>query len=377
VCAAENAGRRRAAGELAPSAPSVRFALATTQSKDAAIRTLTVLGLLAGLLLATILIGYFGVGDVLRALFCVGWTGFALIVAYQLGLIALLALCWFVLTPQSGPFRAFLWGRLIRDSGSEVLPLSQLGGFAMGAMAAALLGVPSPVAVASTIVDVTMELFAQVGYTALGLSILAAQRPSDPLIGWTALGLALAVVGGIGFVVVQRSGLGIAGRALSRVWKHWGKATAVSPGSLHAEIGHLYRRPWALWSAGGLHLTVWVASGLQAWVALHFMRVDLGIGSVLAIESLLFAVRSVAFAVPNAVGVQEAAYVMLGAAFGLTPETALALSLLKRGRDLAIGVPALLVWQALESGRRLGWRISGKGRFTRRAAAHTRGEPHT
>jgi hypothetical protein len=41
---------------------------------------------------------------------------------------------------------------------------------------------------------------------------------------------------------------------------------------------------------------------------------------------------------------------MLGAIFGLPPEMALALSLLKRGRDLAIGIPALLAWQTLEGG---------------------------
>jgi hypothetical protein len=59
----------------------------------------------------------------------------------------------------------------------------------------------------------------------------------------------------------------------------------------------------------------------------------------------------VVFAIPNAVGVQEGAYIVLGAAFGLTPEKALALSLLKRARDLAIGLPAFGVWQTLEGGR--------------------------
>ena len=71
-----------------------------------------------------------------------------------------------------------------------------------------------------------------------------------------------------------------------------------------------------------------------------------------------YAARSIAFAVPNAVGVQEGAYILLGASFGLTPETALALSLLKRARDLTIGVPALVAWQLLESGR-LWRRIAG------------------
>ncbi|MCY1173965.1 putative membrane protein [compost metagenome] len=42
---------------------------------------------------------------------------------------------------------------------------------------------------------------------------------------------------------------------------------------------------------------------------------------------------------------QEAAYVLIGPLVGLPPATALALSLLKRARDVVIAVPALLVWQ--------------------------------
>ncbi|HLI21128.1 MAG TPA: lysylphosphatidylglycerol synthase domain-containing protein, partial [Stellaceae bacterium] len=97
-----------------------------------------------------------------------------------------------------------------------------------------------------------------------------------------------------------------------------------------------------------LHFAGWIASAVETWIALHLMGVDLGIAAVITIESLLYAIRSVAFAVPNAVGVQEGAYVMLGAVFGLPPDMALALSLLKRGRDITIGVPVLLAWQALE-----------------------------
>ena len=72
---------------------------------------------------------------------------------------------------------------------------------------------------------------------------------------------------------------------------------------------------------------------------------------MLAIESLLYAIRTAAFVVPQAVGVQEGAYLLLGAAFGLTPEMALALSLLKRARDLVIGLPAIGIWQTIESSR--------------------------
>jgi glycosyltransferase 2 family protein len=67
------------------------------------------------------------------------------------------------------------------------------------------------------------------------------------------------------------------------------------------------------------------------------------------VESLLYALRSAAFFVPSGWGVQEGAYVVLGAVVGLSPGTALALSLAKRAREVAIGVPALLIWQAIET----------------------------
>jgi len=332
-------------------------------------RTITVLSLIGGVLLGTVLIGYFGFGAVLHALLSVRWTGFLAIIACQLGVIALLGLCWYALTPHSAPLLAFIWGRLIRDSASEILPLSQLGGFVMGVRAATLLGAPGPVAVASTIVDVTMEMFAQLGYTALGLGILAYEKPDAPLIGWTALGLVIALPAAIGFVAVQRSGLGIVERAIARIAKQSVIGSAALARPIQEEIRDIYVHPHALWLGGGLHLAAWIASSVQAWIALRFMGIDLGLASVLAIESLLYAIRSVAFAVPNALGIQEGAYVMLGAAFGLTPETALALSLLKRARDLAIGVPALLAWQMLESGRLLGRRISVTSRSSQHPAA--------
>ena len=100
-----------------------------------------------------------------------------------------------------------------------------------------------------------------------------------------------------------------------------------------------------------LHLACWVASAVEVWIALRLAGRALDFAAVLVIESLLYAIRTVAFAIPNAVGVQEGAYILLGSAFGLTPEMAIALSLLKRARDLAIGLPALGAWQALEGGR--------------------------
>jgi uncharacterized membrane protein YbhN (UPF0104 family) len=125
---------------------------------------------------------------------------------------------------------------------------------------------------------------------------------------------------------------------------------AARGGSVQSLIHIIYRYPRGLLLGTALHLAAWIGSGAQAYLALRLMGIPIDFGSVLVIESLLYAARSAAFAVPNAVGVQEGAYVVLGGLFGLGPEIMLALSLLKRARDLMIGIPSLLAWQALESG---------------------------
>lgn len=51
--------------------------------------------------------------------------------------------------------------------------------------------------------------------------------------------------------------------------------------------------------------------------------------------------------------VAPTAPVEVGTLFGMGPETALALSLLRRARDLSFGVPALLAWQLAEGRRAL------------------------
>jgi len=60
-------------------------------------------------------------------------------------------------------------------------------------------------------------------------------------------------------------------------------------------------------------------------------------------------VLGVGFLVPGALGVQEVSYIGLGAAFGLPPQLSLSLSLIRRARDIIIGIPALALWQVLEA----------------------------
>jgi putative membrane protein len=323
------------------------------------VKLFSVLSAIVGLALIAALVAYFGVGAVSRPLVAVGWTGFSVICSLHLALMVIMGIAWGALLPGTSLWVP-IWGRLVRDSGSELLPLSQVGGYLLGARAVTLAGVSGTSATASTIVDVTLELFGQLAYTALALCWLLYLRPGAAIAAPVAVGLALAGLLAVAFLAVQRRGFDLLERFAGVLGRGWVNKTAAGAAALYVALNNIYLRQARVWVNFLLHLACWIAGTLEAWVALRFAGAPLGFATVLVIESLLYAMRSAAFAVPNAVGVQEGAYILLGAGFGLTPETALALSLLKRGRDLTIGLPALAAWQLLE-GSRLWRRLAAPG----------------
>lgn len=319
-----------------------------------------VLATILGLGVIAALVTHFGLGAVIRPMIAVGWAGFAAICSIHLVLIAAMGIAWGALLPETRLWVP-IWGRLVRDSGSEVLPLSQVGGYVLGARAVALAGVSGTAAAASTVVDVTLELFGQLGYTALGVACLMYLRPDVAIALPALIGLATAGLLAVAFLAFQHRGFNLLDRFARALGRRWANKTAAGAATLHAALAGIYRQRSGIWWSFLLHFACWIASTLEAWIALGFAGAPVGFAAVLVIESLLYATRSVAFAIPNAVGVQEGAYILLGAGFGLTPEMALALSLLKRARDLIIGVPALATWQLIESGRL--WRRAASPRL--------------
>lgn len=303
-----------------------------------------------GLSTIAVLVGYFGAGAVWESLLSVGAGGFAAICAIHLVLIAVMGLAWRALLPGYRPL-ALVWGRLVRDSGSEALPLSQVGGYVLGARAASLAGVPGSLAAASTIVDVTLEFVAQIAYTGLGLAWFVHLQPGHPATQPVLIGLVVAVGAAGAFLLVQRHALNYVDRIAGVLGLSWTERTAAGAAAVRDALAAIYRNAAGLWWSFALHLICWVASAIEAWLALSLAGLPIRFGAVLALESLLYAIRTAVFVVPNAVGIQEGAYILLGASFGLTPEMALALSLLKRARDLVIGLPAIGLWQAIEGDR--------------------------
>ncbi|HEX3884381.1 MAG TPA: lysylphosphatidylglycerol synthase domain-containing protein [Stellaceae bacterium] len=336
-------------------------------------RAVTLLAAGIGIAAIAALVAYFGAGEVVHALVTIGLFGFAVICLIHLALIGVMGTAWRALLPGTR-WWVPLWGRLVRDSGSEALPLSQVGGYVLGARAIALSGVPATVAAASSIVDITLEFVAQVAYTALGLALLVHLKPDSDAAVPVGIGLGIATLVAIAFLVAQRRAVPVIDRIARALGKGWAERTASGAVALHEALAAIYRNRRGLALSFVMHLACWIAGAAEAWIVLRLAGAPLPFAAVLVIESLLYAARSAAFVVPNAVGVQEGAYIVFGAAFGLSPETALALSLLKRARDLVIGLPAIGAWQIVEGGRL--WRRTGKSNSTgKRKSTENRKSP--
>jgi putative membrane protein len=326
---------------------------------DVKVRIVIIVAL--GLALTAYLVKYVGLGVVWSAAVAVGWGGFAILCLYSLGLFGLLGIAWYVLIPPEAAAgsRVFIWARMVRDSAAEVLPFSQFGGMALGARAAVLHGVTRPLAFGSMIVDVTTEMLAQFAYIALGVAMLSARAPhnasAQSLTTVFAIGLALAAVAGGLFVALQRYGHWMTAKVAARLLPGVAAATTAVP----AALDEIYRSPARVGFSATLHFAAWLLSAIGTWIAFRLIGVHVDVAAVMAIESLVYATRSAAVFVPNALGVQEGAYTVLAPLFGVGAEFGLAVSLLKRARDIAIGVPVLLIWQAVEGQRALAERAGG------------------
>lgn len=306
------------------------------------------IALLSGLALSAGLVIWAGAGLVISAVLATGVAGMIGIALFNALPIAVCGLAWRALL-EPAPRRSrllMIWARFLRSSVSELVPI---GGELLAIRAMTLHGVGTGTAGAVTVVDLTLEFLSQLAFTALGLMLLVLDGRSDALALWSVIGLAGAVLAALGFLMVQRSGLlQWLERLPHRLAAHalWARLPELV--GLHREVQAIYGRPRALVSGFLWHCLGWVAGAGEAWLALWLLEAPLGLREVLILESLAFALRSAAFAVPAAAGVQEGGYVALGAIFGLGPEIGLALSLLKRAREILLAVPALLAWKLIE-----------------------------
>ncbi len=302
--------------------------------------------LAVGVALFAAVIAWQGIDDVTVALRRVGW-GLIAIALLHLPPVWADAMGWRSLVPpgQRPQWRTMIWARWIGESINDLLPVLQMGGNVVKAWLLVDRGVQVGPAGASVVVDVTLVVLTQILFTLVGLLVPSLGPGRSVLVIIVGAGIMSILLGG--FYAAQRRGFfGLLVRMSRRILggPEW---TSVSAGAttMDAEVLRLYGGRRSLTASGCWHMLAWFVGVGEVWFALRLLGHPVDVRTALLFESLGQAIRTGAFAVPGALGIQEGGYVLVGGALGIEPGVALGLSLARRVRELLLGLPGLASWQ--------------------------------
>ena len=314
---------------------------------------------IGGILGLALLVGLFVRADLPAMLHTVDLAGWNLLwlVPYRGAFFLFYAIGWRALLRPYDPhsrasFAYVYWVTTVRDAIDRLLPVASVGGGVAAVRLMRWRGLPSIPIVVSVIVEILLTLIVVYVFTAIGLLLflhLSATDGDYHRVLWAFL-LSLpvpavaALLARYGSVFKRLHGLlrPLVGERL----------LAEGAESLDQELIASLRRAGALLLAGGLQLVAFASAAFEVWFALRLFGHPISAQSAVALESLTQAARYLAFVVPAGIGVQEAGFVLFGHMLGLGADLALAVSMVKRLREVLCGVPSLVTWQWAE-GRRL------------------------
>jgi putative membrane protein len=303
------------------------------------------------LAIVTILVSQHDGRRIFLAVTGVGWGLGALLLIHPVQ-TALSGLGWRALLrgPVMPGWLEFTLLRWIRESVNGLLPVAQLGGNLVGARLMVWQGVKLHDSGAATAVDLTMEALTQLLFTGFGVGLLVLGRYDPAVTGWIGGATLGALIVVAALVFAQWRGLfrllesGLLRLAQKPQWSGLGDIAG-----LHDAIVAVYRDPRRLTCSGFYHLLSWLLGGVEVMLALHLLDVAVDLPHSLMIESIGQALRTVGFAIPASLGIQEGGTMLICSLLGIGPQSALELALLKRVREVLLGVPGLVVWQLMES----------------------------
>jgi putative membrane protein len=295
--------------------------------------------LLLGILTACVLVASIG-GAILQAL-----PALPAAIAVHVAQLAATAMAWRALFhPPRPSFGLMLRARWIRESLNGLLPLVGVGGGVLAATSLARsTGLPFRGVAAGSVVDLLVESVSQVPILLLGIGLFAAaSQASLPTLD-TRL-LVPAVLLAVLLVVALR--LPASRAAMARLLRRAGLAERLA--GLRDNLRTVDAGRAALARGVAWHLLAWSLGALEVWCILAVLGTPVSLAEAFAIESLGMAARSLGFVLPAGLGAQEAGLTVVAAALGVPLEAAIALALLKRLREVVMGVPGLIVWQREE-----------------------------
>ena len=317
-------------------------------------RFITQIGLVLGLSLLIGLLVWQGFMEVLQLLLDSGWY------------LLLLPLTWCpVLLPATQGWRQLfrpgqtptfshalvaLWmGRAVNN----LLPVASIGGEVVKARLLTIWGAGAAHAAASVMADKTVQALALACWALTGALLLAFLPGDDGLIPYAIGGILFLLFSAAGLIIIQRLGmLGALANLAGRLVQHeaW-EGVQFSAAEADRLVRELYGSKRRILAATLYRLASLALHTFELWLACYLLGQPITALEALLLRSLTATLSDLAFIIPNAYGVQEGAFILIGALVGFDPGFSLAVSLSLRTRDLVFDPAGLLTLQQVESRR--------------------------
>jgi putative membrane protein len=315
-----------------------------------------------GLALLTGLVAYFGFASVMQAVLSSEWGTVLVVLARALALAGCGVGWWFLLTPKGPVPQVFIALRFIREAINGLFPFAVVGGDVIGARLLSHFGVAMSLGIASVLIDIFVQVVSLLIYVAAGVGIVLDVPGPHRLSTVTFVMMAVALPAVAGFFLALNFG---AFDPLVRWLVTFGEKRRWSIFAHVVDLGDCLQFIWrnhrGLSRSFAVHLVTVFFGAVEVWIAFHFMGYPVSVGAAIAIESIGQGGKAAAFMLPGGIGVQDGAMIAAAAIFGVPAEVALAMALIKRVPDLVLGIPSLLLWQALEGRRFFARRKSLRG----------------
>ncbi len=309
------------------------------------------IGLVIGLVVMTGLIVWQGLGDVTDIILTSGWPILLVPLAWS-PTVFLGTLTWqLFFEPGKEPaykdvFMALWMGRAI----NTLLPVASIGGEVVKARMLILWGYPAAETNASVVVDKTVQVVGLIIWGLVGVSLLIHYSVEQELIASALIGFAVLGGGVAGFVFVQRAGM------VSFMVKSAHKVTKsdyfeqMKDGAEKVDVcvRAIYSRHGRMALSIFWRCVTLLLQSAEVWVAAYVLGHPITVMEAIFLKSLTSTLSDVAFVIPNAYGIQEAAFVVLGGMLGYPPDLMLAISLAIRIREILVDLPGLVIWQHAE-----------------------------
>ena len=204
---------------------------------------------------------------------------------------------------------------------NNLLPVASIGGEVVKARLVLIWGGAGVDAAASVMVDKAVQAMALAWWAFTGALLLAFLPGDSAIVPYAVGGIVFLVFSAVGLVILQRFGmLGALAKLAGKLVKHdsWENVT-FSATEVDRLIRELYSDKLNILIATLYRLASLALHTFELWLACYLLGQPIGIVEALMLRSLTATLSDLAFIIPNAYGVQEGAFIIIGALVGFNP----------------------------------------------------------